>query len=83
MKVKKFPAILVPILLIGVLLFMGAASVSASKPGDLKKAREWAEENLLPVEGIAGISHTEEPARLIVYIENEKFKSKVPQEIKG
>lgn len=83
MEVKKFLAISVPILLIVVLLFMGAASVSASKPEDLKKAREWAEENLLPVEGITGISHAEEPARLIVYIENEKFRSKVPQEIKG
>jgi hypothetical protein len=50
---------------------------------DIKEARKRAEEMLLPLEGIAGISHREDPPRIIVYIEHEKYKNKVPDMISG
>jgi len=38
---------------------------------------------LLPLEGIAGISHREDPPRIIVYLEHEKYKDRVPDSIDG
>ncbi|MGB9758342.1 MAG: hypothetical protein ACP5KW_10380 [Thermoproteota archaeon] len=68
------------------LIFLGSlASGSAytSTGGDIKSARKYAEENLLPQEGIVGVSHTEKPPKIIVYIENERYRSKVPSNIMG
>jgi hypothetical protein len=59
---------------------MGVAGVQAS---NVKEARKHAEEMLLPLEGIAGVSHREDPPRIIVYIEHEKYKDKVPDKIDG
>jgi hypothetical protein len=58
-------------------------SVSGVQASDIKEARKHAEERLLPLEGIAGISHREDPPRIIVYIEHEKYKNNVPDEIDG
>ena len=60
--------------------FMGVIGVHAS---DIKEARKHAEEMLLPLEGIAGISHREGPPRIIVYLEHERYKDKVPDSING
>ncbi|MCR6692423.1 MAG: S1 family peptidase [archaeon YNP-LCB-003-016] len=60
--------------------FVGVGGVQAK---DIKEARKHAEEILLPLEGIAGISHREDPPRIIVYLEHEKYKDKVPNEIDG
>jgi hypothetical protein len=59
---------------------VGVGGVQAK---DIKEARKHAEEMLLPLEGIAGISHREDPPRIIVYLEHEKYKDKVPNEIDG
>jgi len=59
---------------------MGVVRVQAS---NIKEARKHAEEILLPLEGIAGISHREDPPRIIVYLEHEKYRDKVPDEIDG
>jgi len=59
---------------------MGVAGVQASS---IKEARKHAEEKLLPLEGIVGISHREDPPRIIVYLEHEKHKDKVPDKIDG
>lgn len=61
-------------------VFMSVSGVQAS---NIKEARKHAEEKLLPLEGIAGISHREDPPRIIVYIEHEKYKNNVPDEIDG
>jgi hypothetical protein len=58
-------------------------SVSGVQASNIKEARKHAEEKLLPLEGIAGISHREDPPRIIVYIEHEKYKNNVPNEIDG
>jgi len=67
-------------LLLSSSVFVGVIGVQAS---NIKEARKHAEEKLLPLEGIAGISHQEDPPRIIVYIEHEKYKDKVPDEIDG
>ena len=65
-------------------VLVGVMGVQASnvKP-DIKEARKHAEEMLLPLEGIAGISHREDPPRIIVYLEHEKYKDRVPDSIDG
>ena len=60
--------------------FTGVVRVQAS---NIKEARKHAEEILLPLEGIAGISHCEDPPRIIVYLEHERYRDKVPDEING
>lgn len=62
------------------LVFVGVIGVQAS---NIREARKHAEEKLLPLEGIAGVSHREDPPRIIVYIEHEKYRSNVPEEIDG
>jgi S1-C subfamily serine protease len=59
---------------------MSVINVSAA---DIKEARKRAEEMLLPMEGVAGVSHREDPPRIIVYLEDEKYKDKIPNEILG
>lgn len=68
------------IILIVLLTFTGVLGMSTK---NIKDARRHAEEMLLPVEGIVGISHREDPPRIIVYIEHEKYRSKVPTKIDG
>jgi len=63
-----------------VVLFVGSLGVGAS---NIKDARKYAEETLLPLEGIAGISHSENPPKIIVYVEHEKYRQNVPKKIKG
>jgi hypothetical protein len=59
---------------------MGVVGLQAS---NIREARKHAEEILLPLEGIAGISHREDPPRIIVYLEHERYKDKVPDNIDG
>jgi hypothetical protein len=81
---KHYSALLALLVLLISITLTGAAVVQASgaKPS-IKEARKYAEETLLPLEGIAGVSHRENPPRIIVYLEHEKFKDKVPDEILG
>jgi len=61
-------------------IFTGVIGVQAP---NIREARKRAEEVLLPLEGIAGISHREDPPRIIVYLEHERYKDKVPDKIDG
>jgi hypothetical protein len=76
---KKLSSLLLVILLCS-FIFIGVVRAQAS---NIKEARKHAEEKLLPLEGIAGISHREDPPIIIVYIEHEKYKNNVPDEIDG
>jgi len=78
-KMKYIPVLLIALILLGSL----ANGNAYTSTGDIKSARKYAEENLLPQEGIVGISHTEKPPKIIVYIENERYRSKVPSNIMG
>ena len=74
----------IQVLLIALIFLGSLANGNAyTSTGDIKSARKYAEENLLPQEGIVGISHTEKPPKIIVYIENERYRSKVPSNIMG
>ena len=61
-ELKKTAALLLLALLLCSFVLVGVMGVRASnvKP-DIKEARKHAEEMLLPLEGIAGISHREDP----------------------
>jgi len=81
---KHYSALLALLVLLISITLTGAAGVQASgAKASIKEARKYAEETLLPLEGIAGVSHRENPPRIIVYLEHEKFKDKVPDEILG
>jgi len=73
-----------PLVLLTLLLcsfaFTGVIGVQAS---NIKEARKHAEEMLLPLEGVAGVSHREDPPSIIVYLEHERYKDKVPDKIDG
>jgi len=76
---REFISILLVFLLCS-FAFMGVVGLQAS---NIREARKRAEEILLPLEGIAGISHREDPPRIIVYLEHERYKDKVPDNIDG
>jgi hypothetical protein len=67
-------------LLLCSLAFTGVIGVQASS---IKEARKHAEEKLLPLEGVAGVSQREDPPRIVVYIEHERYRGIVPPEIDG
>jgi hypothetical protein len=78
-ELREFISILLVFLLCS-FVFMGVVGLQAS---NIREARKHAEEILLPLEGIAGISHREDPPRIIVYLEHERYKDKVPDNIDG
>jgi len=57
--------------------------VTRVQASNIREARRRAEDKLLPLEGVAGISHREDPPRIIVYLEHEKYKDRVPDKIDG
>jgi len=75
---KKFLSVMLLVLLLGSIIPVCGISGMASS---IKEARRYAEERLLPLDGIAGISQSED--KIIVYIEDEKYEKNVPDEIKG
>jgi len=50
---------------------------------NIREVRKRAEEMLLPLEGVVGVSHRDDPPRIIVYLEHEKYKGKIPDKIDG
>lgn len=65
-----------------ILLAAMPANADNSNGESVKDAAEYAEQELLLQEGIAGISYTEDPDRVIVYIESEEYRTIVPEKIK-
>ena len=56
-----------------------------SKKGKLplKEAREALEEKLVSLPGFAGIAHSEEAGEIIVFLEDEQAKGRVPSRFEG
>jgi len=79
-ELRESISLMLLVLLLCSFVFMGVVGVQAS---NIREARKHAEEMLLPLEGIAGISHRENPPRIIVYLEHERYKDKVPDKIDG
>jgi len=59
---------------------VGVVEVQAS---NIREVRKRAEEMLLPLEGVVGVSHREDPPKIIVYLEHEKYKDRIPDKIDG
>jgi S1-C subfamily serine protease len=79
-ELRESISLILLVLLLSPSVFMGVVGVQAS---NIREARKHAEEMLLPLEGISGISHREDPPRIIVYLEHERYKDKVPNNIDG
>ena len=80
---KKISIALLVVLLLSIFASMGVSNVSASRER-VEEARKHAEETLLQrLEWITGIGSTDDPPRIIVYIEKEKYRSLVPGEVMG
>ena len=79
-ELRESISLMLLVLLLCSFAFTGVVGVQAS---NIREARTHAEEMLLPLEGIAGISHREDPPRIIVYLEHERYKDKVPDKIDG
>jgi hypothetical protein len=77
---RKVISLIFLLLLLCSLTLTGVIGVQASS---IKEARKHAEEKLLPLEGVAGVSHREDPPRIVVYIEHERYRNIVPPEIDG
>lgn len=88
MKGKKiFGVVGCILILLIVAIPLNAANAEPPKLS-VKDMAEIAEQELLPLEGITGISYTEDEgvaslSKVIVYIESEEYRSIVPQEIEG
>jgi len=67
--------------IIFVLLF-AAIPVNANNY-TVKEAAQYAKKEILIKEGIEGISYTENPDKVIIYIENNEYEEIVPEKIKG
>lgn len=80
MSSSKYIALVLLVLLICVTVFSGVAEVGAP---DIREARRRAEEVLLPLEGVVGVSHREDPPRIVVYVEHERYRDRVPESIDG
>jgi hypothetical protein len=66
--------------LLCLLILVGVVEVQAS---NIREVRKRAEEMLLPLEGVVGVSHREDPPKIIVYLEHEKYKDRIPDKIDG
>jgi hypothetical protein len=62
---------------------LASAGAIRGRAPSIEEARRRAEEMLLPLEGVAGVSHRVDPPRIIVYVEREKYRGIVPPEIDG
>jgi hypothetical protein len=86
MKKDKKLLLLVALVLVSVLLF-GAIPASADEnPGhgkSLAAARKTLEQELLPLAGVVGISHSEADGEITVFVEDEQAKQRVPRSFDG
>ena len=65
------------------LLFFSSGTAFAQGKHSLQKAREGLEQKLAGVSGFAGIAHSEEEGAIIVFLENERAKGRVPDSFDG
>jgi len=66
-----------------VLMVLTALPTNANRNTSIEDAAKIAEDTLMGREGIAGVSYTETPAKITVYVENEEYASLVPDHIAG
>jgi len=84
-KDKKLLLILV-LVLIGTLLFSAIPASAGENPGrgkSLAEARKTLEQELLPLAGVVGISHSETDGVITVFVEDEQARQRVPRSFEG
>lgn len=70
-------------LMIVMSLFFSSGFACGSGKSPLEKATEALEQKLADMPGFAGIAHSEEQQVIIVFVENEEAKEKVPDRFGG
>jgi len=88
MKKEKKLLLFLVLVLVGALLFSIVPASAGENPDRgkaLAEARKALEQELLPLAGagFAGISHSEDEGEVIVFVEDEQMKQRVPRSFKG
>ncbi|HUW44693.1 MAG TPA: CFI-box-CTERM domain-containing protein [Dehalococcoidia bacterium] len=88
MKKEKKLLLFLALVLIGALLFSSVPASAGENPGrgkSLAEARKALEQELLPLAGagFVGIAHSEDEGEVIVFVEDEQTKQRVPRSFEG
>ena len=88
MKKEKKLLLFLALVLVGALLFSSVSASAGENPGrgkSLAEARKALEQELLPLAGagFVGIGHSEAEGEVIVLVEDEQTKQRVPRSFKG
>jgi hypothetical protein len=88
MKKEKKLLLLLALVLVGALLFSTVPAPTGENPGrgkSLAEARQALEQELLPLAGggFIGIAHSEAEGEIIVFVEDEQTKQRVPRSFEG
>jgi hypothetical protein len=88
MKKEKKLLLFLALVLVGALLFSSIPALAGENPNcgkSLAEARKALEQELLPLAGagFVGIAHSEAEGEVIVFVEDEQTKQKVPGSCKG
>jgi len=88
MKKEKKLLLFLALVLVGALLFSSVPASAGENPGrgkSLAEARKALEQELLPLAGagFVGIAHSEDEGEVIVFVEDEQTKQRVPRSFKG
>jgi len=88
MKKEKKLLLFLVVVLVGALLFSVIPASAGENPGrgkSLAEARKTLEQELLPLAGagFVGIGHSEAEGEVIVFVEDEQTKQRVPRSLEG
>jgi len=88
MKKEKKLLLFLALVLVGALLFGSVPASAGGNPGrgkSLAEARKALEQELLPLAGagFVGIAHSEAEGEIIVFVENEQAKQRMPRSFNG
>jgi hypothetical protein len=88
MKKEKKLLLFLALVLVGALLLSSVPASAGENPGrgkSLAEARKALEQELLPLAGagFVGIAHSEAEGEVIVFVEDEQTKQRVPRSFKG
>jgi ribosomal protein L21E len=86
MKKDKKLLLLLVLVLVGALLFVSIPASAGENPGrgkSVAEARKTLEQELLPLAGVVGISHSETDGEITVFVEDEQTKQRMPRSFNG
>jgi len=88
MKKEKKLLLFLALVLVGALLFSSVPALAGENTGrgkSLAEARKALEQELLPLAGagFVGITHSETEGKIVIFVENEQAKQRVPRSFEG